>query len=398
MGIRLSSLARSRHPVRPRQRRRAAGAGPASPRPAASSVAAATPATPMPAVPRPAIGLRRWARADQRRRQHAHSVADAAPAQPLARAPHEGRACHRAEPCHHGQRSGRRPGRQAARRAVSHHQVARRGRHGSGLPGPGQRTGRGGGDQDGTQGTRCRSGHGAVARPAIQAGTPAGAQGHAQEHRPRARHRRTGRREVHHHAVPAGRRPGERPQARGQAAGGARAQARAFGDLGPGGRARRRRGAPRPEARQHHGGSRRRGAGDGFRRRPLHGGADRGERRTDQRRHALDAAGARRRTPTRADGQRHGGGHDRVHGARAVARRGRGSARRRLCLRVDPLRPAARTHARGTRQERDRGIAEPHARGAAPAAWDRPRHSPGRRADCHEVRATGSRRPVRNVA
>ena len=101
--------------------------------------------------------------------------------------------------------------------------------------------------------------------------------------------------------------------------------------------------------------------------------------------------------PRRADGERHGGRHHRVHGARAVARRGRGSARRHLCVRADPVRPAARPDPRRTRQERDRGTPEPHARGAAAAPRNRSRDSGGRRAHRHEVRAAGSRRPVRDV-
>ena len=145
-------------------------------------------------------------------------------------------------------------------------------------------------------------------------------------------------------------RPGHAAQERGDAEGLGRDAGGPLGRVGARGRARGRRRAPRPQARQPHARRRWRGADHGLRDRAVergsgHGGDGGGSSRAsphghDRRRDGRDGSGRRR------DG--------RVHGARTGQGASSGPARRHLFVRSDSLRPARRPRAPRAGTERDR--------------------------------------------
>ena len=103
----------------------------------------------------------------------------------------------------------------------------------------------------------------------LQARAAARPAGHAQERRAHSRPRRDRRHQVHHDVVRQRHRPGHAAQERGTSSGRDGDARGPFGRLGARGRPRRRRRAPRSEARQPHDRRRRRGADHGLRHRAL---------------------------------------------------------------------------------------------------------------------------------
>ena len=156
-----------------------------------------------------------------------------------------------------------------------------------------------------------------------------------------------------------GRRSRNRAAARRQAAGARGAADHAPAGVGPARRARGRRRASRPEARQHH-----------DRRRPRHHHGLRHRaivwRRAaagDRRPTLAPAVRTNRNTVPDPGGQHRR--HHRLHGARAGQGRAGRSARRHVFARADRVRHADRPAPAQQRPQRDRGAAAPHHAAAA---------------------------------
>ena len=272
------------------------------------------------------------------------------------------------------------------RRSLSHRQTAWPRRHGRGVSSVGyraRRRGRGKGHQAGSQ---RGPGRGAGARAPLQAGAAPRAAGHAPQCGAHPRPRRDAGHQVHHDAVHPGRGPLDPAQARRQAPGSTHAEDCALDGLRPRRGARGGRGAPRPEAGQHHGHRGRRCPDHGLRHRALDD-----QQRAGGRRPAGDGRRCRRRRPDHA---RQRGRHHRIHGARTGAGAAGRSARRPVRLRSDPLRPAARPDAGRGHQQRVRRAQPPHARDAATGAHEGRVYSRGAGPHHHAVHSAGSRGAV----